>query len=478
MTKNNLLVIVSDEHQARAMGCAGHPFVKTPHLDALAATGTRFETAYTPCPICVPARAAFATGKYVHQIRHWDNAMPYTGSVPGWGHALQAKGVSVESIGKLHYRAEEDPAGFDVEHIPMMVHGGVGMVWAAIRNEEERVVPSTRMLGNYVGPGTSKYIEYDQNVTDRTVAWLAERAAFKDDRPWCLYVGLVAPHFPLVAPQEFYDLYPENEMPDVKLHPSTGYAPHPWVAKQNIGAGDSEAKFRDAAERLRAFSAYYGLTTWLDHNIGRIVEALQTAGLTEKTNVIYTSDHGDNLGARGQWGKSTFYEESVAIPMIMSGPDIGQGVCKTPVSLLDVSKTIVAQFDAELDGTDDLASLPEIAQAGSNAERAIFSEYHAVGAVTGGFMLRKGRWKLNYYVDFEPELFDMQSDPEELRDLGADPEYATIRKQMIAALREIVDPEAADIQAHADQAALVERLGGIKTAKQMGPKSATPPPSG
>ena len=85
----NMLVILSDEHQARAMGCAGHPFVQTPNLDRLAARGTRFTDAYTPCPICVPARASFATGRYAHQNRLWDNAMPYTGTPKGWGHALE-----------------------------------------------------------------------------------------------------------------------------------------------------------------------------------------------------------------------------------------------------------------------------------------------------------------------------------------------------------------------------------------------------
>ena len=134
----NLLVIMSDEHQARALGCAGHDFVKTPNLDRLASGGLRFASAYTPSPICVPARASFAVGRYVHQTRLWDNAMPYTGAIPGWGHALQAEGIAVESIGKLHYRAAEDPAGFDVEHIPMMVANGVGMVWASIRKEDER----------------------------------------------------------------------------------------------------------------------------------------------------------------------------------------------------------------------------------------------------------------------------------------------------------------------------------------------------
>jgi choline-sulfatase len=164
----NLLLIVSDEHQARSMGCAGHPFVQTPHLDALAARGTRFANAYTPSPICVPARASFATGLYPHQTRLWDNAMPYSGQIPGWGHVLQGGDVSVESVGKLHYRAEEDPAGFDVEHIPMMVAGGVGMVWASIRKENERIEMPSRMLGEYIGPGDSKYTEYDAAVVDRT----------------------------------------------------------------------------------------------------------------------------------------------------------------------------------------------------------------------------------------------------------------------------------------------------------------------
>ena len=151
MVQSNFLIIMSDEHQARAMGCAGHPFVQTPNLDALAARGMRFTDAYTPSPICVPARAAFAAGVAVHKTRLWDNAMPYTGTPKGWGHALQNAGVPVESIGKLHYRSAEDPAGFDVEHIPMQVVDGVGMVWASIRREEERVEPSTRMLGEYIG---------------------------------------------------------------------------------------------------------------------------------------------------------------------------------------------------------------------------------------------------------------------------------------------------------------------------------------
>ena len=161
MDPQNLLILMSDQHNPKMLGCAGHEIVKTPNLDALAARGSRFSAAYSNCPICVPARAAFATGRYVHDIRLWDNAMPYVGDPKGWGHALQDAGVPVESIGKLHYRDADDPTGFDRIHVPMMVAGGVGMVWASIRHEDQRVPPPAerRMLGDHIGPGESKYIE-------------------------------------------------------------------------------------------------------------------------------------------------------------------------------------------------------------------------------------------------------------------------------------------------------------------------------
>lgn len=476
MSQSNLLIIMSDEHQARAMGCAGHSFVQTPHLDALAARGVRFTDAYTPSPICVPARAAFASGRAVHENRLWDNAMPYTGDPKGWGHRLQDAQIPVESIGKLHYRSDEDPAGFDTEHIPMQVVNGVGMVWASIRKEDERVGPpgGGRMLGDYIGPGHSKYTEYDVAVVDRTRQWFTDRVACADDRPWCLYVGLVAPHFPLIVPQEFYDLYPLESLPEVKLHPDNGHPRHPWVEKQNTMM-DSEARFENREERLKAMAAYYGLCSSLDHNVGQILSALEDAGFGDDTTVIYTSDHGDNVGARGLWGKSNLYQESVAVPMIMAGPNTPNGTCNTPVSLLDVSATVPDHFGLPFEG--DGASLYEIARRADTPDRPILSQYHAAGAVSGAFMLRKGQWKLNYYVGFAPELFDMLNDPEELTDLAGSAAHATTLAEMEAALRDILDPEAVSAQAFSDQAALIERLGGRDAALKLGAPGATPPPA-
>ena len=473
MPPPNLIVIMSDEHQARALGCAGHALVQTPNLDTLAARGTRCTQAYTPSPICVPARASFATGRYPHQTRLWDNAMPYDGSIPSWGHALQSQGVKVESIGKLHYRSEHDPAGFDVEHLPMMVAGNVGMVWASIRKEDERIVGPKRMLGDYIGPGSSAYTDYDQAVVERSRAWLAEHA--HDSQPWCLYIGLVAPHFPLVVPQPYFDLYPEHSLPAVKLHPAQGHVRHPWIEKQNAFM-DSEALFTDASERSRAMSAYYGLCTWLDHNVGQILAALEDHGLSDRTTVVYTSDHGDNLGTRGLWGKSNMYEESVAVPMIIAGPDIPSGVCSTPVSLLDLSLTIVRHFGADLDAAVDIRDLRSLIASAPEPERVVFSEYHAAGAVSGAFMLRKGRWKLIHYVGFADELFDLDNDPEELHNLAPQPELASVRQDLHAELRRICDPELTNAQAFADQAALIKRHGGRAAALKLGAPGATPPP--
>lgn len=470
---NNLLVIMSDEHQARALSCADHPLVKTPNMDKLAERGIRFTNAYTPSPICVPARAAFASGRYVHDIRLWDNAMPYTGKPRGWGHALQDKGIRVESIGKLHYRAAEDPAGFDVEHIPMQVVNGVGMVWGSIRREDERVRKEGRMLGPYIGPGESNYTRYDQAVVSRTIDWLKD-AAMRDDS-WCLYVGLVAPHFPLIVPQEYLDMYPLDDLPPFKMHTMNGFENHPWVQKQNHALLGDDG-FANHDERRLAAACYFALCTFLDDNIGKLVAALEANGQFDETTIIYTSDHGDNVGARGLWGKSNMYEESVAVPMIVAGPDIKPGVCDTPVSLLDVSQTIIDHFGATLEGERPGKCLYDIAARDAEPERVIFSEYHAVGAVSGAYMLRKGRWKLIHYHGFAPELFDLEADPEETTNRSLDPTCAETLADLYAALNAICDPSEMNDLAFADQDAMIAGYGGIKVATNMGAPAATPPP--
>jgi choline-sulfatase len=235
----------------------------------------------------------------------------------------------------------------------------------------------------------------------------------------------------------------------------------------------------DNAMVRRAISAYFGLTTFMDDNVGKILAALEASGQLQNTRVIYSSDHGDNLGTRGMWGKSTMYEESAGIPLIMAGPDIPQGkVCDTPVTLVDAFQTIVDSVGARRDARDAAlpgTSLIDIAQ-GNAPARTILSEYHAAGAVCGSYMIRHGQYKFIYYVGLPPMLFDLAADPNEKKDLGQDPAYAAVRSECEAALRKVVDPEKADREAKADQAAKIASIGGKEAILKRGTFRYSPPP--
>ena len=228
-----------------------------------------------------------------------------------------------------------------------------------------------------------------------------------------------------------------------------------------------------------ARQAYYGLCTFLDHNIGLILDTLESSGLADSSRVIYTSDHGDNMGNRGLWGKSVMYEDSVAIPMITKGPLIPTGqVVKTPVSLVDLHSTIT-EFAGESRHIDDY-DLPgeslTLINDSMYPERVVFSEYHDWSSVTGMFMLRKADWKLVYYVGYPSQLFNLENDPEENNDLGIDPQFRHILVEMEEALRRILDMEAINKMAFADQAEKIKAHGGREAILKLEDLAYTQPP--
>ena len=478
MKPQNLLFILSDEHNKKITGAYGHTMIRTPHLDRLAARGTRFTSAYTNCPICVPARASLATGRYVHEVRCWDNAIAYDGTPPSWGHRLMDQGHRAVSIGKLHY-TRNAPAtnGFDEEILPLHIVDGLGDLLGLIRDELP-VRTGSRKLGPEAARGESEYTAYDRAITDAAVRWLKQDAARHRDKPWVLTVGYVAPHFPLVAPPEFFDLYPESAVPWPSQYAQDERPRHPFLDAMR-GCMQYDAGFSDAAMVRRAITAYFGLVSFLDHNIGRVLAALDEAGLTGDTRIVYSSDHGDNLGARGMWGKSTMFEESAGIPLIVAGEGVPAGrVSDVPVTLADAFPTIL-QCVGAIAHADDAGlpgqSLLDIAN-GRARERVILSEYHAAAAIAATYMIRHGNYKYVHYVGMPPMLFDLASDPEELRDLGRDAAYAAVLKDCEAALRTVVNPEAADRMARADQAAKIASVGGREAIFKRGSFRYSPPP--
>lgn len=478
MKPKNLVVILSDEHSRKVLGCYGNAHVKTPFLDRLAARGTLFTQAYTNSPICVPARASFATGRHVHQIGCWDNAHAYDGQPPSWGHHLMQHGHRVISIGKLHYtRSEPQRNGFSEELLPLHILDGKGDLLGLIRDELPRRRGALE-LGPEAGPGESDYTRYDRQITAEALNWLNTEGRRAADKPWVLYVGFVAPHFPLIAPEEFYGLYDEAKVPMPKLHAKHERPQHPFLREMRHCMPHDEG-FIDEAMVRRAITAYFGLVSFLDDNIGQILGGLEKSGLSTSTRILYSSDHGDNLGARGMWGKSTQYEESAGIPLLLAGEDVPAGhVCNTPVSLVDVFPTILESAgvaapvsDAKLPGD----SLFAIAR-GMHPDRYAFSEYHATGSICGSYMLRQGRYKYVYYNNCPPELFDLGDDPEETRDLGEDPGFAHVLQEMDAKLRSIVDPDETNRKAHADQKAKIEAMGGKAALLRKGMFRFSPPP--
>ncbi|WP_406238871.1 sulfatase-like hydrolase/transferase [Nocardia sp. NBC_01009] len=474
-TPPNVLVIMSDQHNPKILGADGNPLVQTPNMDALAARGTRFDNAYCASPICVPSRASVATGLYPHQTGYWDNAIAYDGLVESWGHELQRAGRRVESIGKLHYRNAEDPTGFDHQHLPMHLKDGIGQVWGSVRDPLPRRDNAPLMV-SMSGGADSDYTRYDAAVTDRTCAWLEDQANHAE--PWVLYSGLLAPHFPYFAPPQFFDLYDPAEMPTPTMRPEHGHPRHPWVETfAGVLPGLDNANTEE--ERRRAAAAYFGLVSYLDHNVGRILAALTASGQAENTMVVYTSDHGDMVGSRGLWGKSLMYSESAGVPLIMAGPGVARGaVCRTPASLIDLYPTILDAAAVTPTGTPRPGrSLLELAAADTDHERVVFSEYHAMGATSAAYLIRKGDFVLHHYLGYAPELYDVAADPDQAHDLAGRPDYAGVSADLERELERILDPATVDKRAKADQAALVDRFGGPAAAAAVGTPGETPPPA-
>jgi choline-sulfatase len=242
---------------------------------------------------------------------------------------------------------------------------------------------------------------------------------------------------------------------------------------------DYDAHFASAVDVKRAIAGYAGLVSTMDENVGHVLRALRDAGLEQDTRVIYTSDHGDNVGARGLWGKSTLYEESAGVPLIVAGPDVPVGrVIATPVSHIDCAPTILRAAGLPPSvGSRTLpgASLFDMAN-GATSERPVISEYHATGSTAGAYMLRFGNWKYCHYVGAPSQLFDLAADSEELTDIARDPRFAATLAEGERRLRAVLDPEATDARAKRRQAELLAQFGGRDKALAHGDLGFTPAP--
>lgn len=478
MRNSNTIILVSDEHHRDILGCYGDPLAITPNLDRLAEKGVRFAQAFTNSPICVPARAALATGRYPHQTGYWDSVTPFDGQSRSSAGYLRACGHETVSAGKLHYRSTQDDNGFSREMIPMHIKNGVGFLSCLLRDPPV-ALSGTGDFFEGMGAGESSYIRFDNQTTDTACAWLEEAAQATHAKPWVMQVGLMAPHYPLIVPDAFYRLYDGVTFPSPRQYTMQERPDHPAIEAYRQ-ASQYDQDFDDETLQ-KAMRAYYGLCSYLDSKVGQILDTLENTGLIETTRLIYTSDHGENLGHRGLWGKSVMYDDSVAIPMIMSGPDLPEHVVvDTPVSLVDIYPTVIewagetlTAEDADLPGETLTARLADPA-----ADRAIFCENHDWGSNTGMFMLRTLNWKIVRYGrdDYPDQLFDMTHDPHERHDLAADPDHANTLEDMRARLSAVLDYRAVNAEVLEAQQAKIAAHGGRDAILAMPDEGYTPAP--
>jgi choline-sulfatase len=436
----NLLIIMADQLTAKAVGCYGHPVVKTPHIDALGETGVIFENAYCNSPLCTPGRYAFMTGQLISRFGGWDNASYLSSMVPTFAHYLRLMGYHTQLSGKMHFVGADQLHGFEDRHTTDIYPADFGWVPDWTRPDERIDLWYHNMSSVFqAGPAaTTNQLSYDDEV-----GWAAERAIYhhvasRDDRPLALVASFIHPHDPYAARPEFWNLYDDAEidMPRVPRPDAADNDPHSLRLEKVIDI-DRVPVTDDDVRRARR--AYYANVSYVDHWVGRLMNALEQTGLRDETTVILTADHGDMLGERGLWYKMSFREWSSRIPMIVNDPTLFRPHrVAAPVSQVDITPTLMdmAALDGVRDPVDpidplDGHSLLHLCEGGDGADRRVVGEYTAEGTVEPMLMLREGTLKFITCPGDPDQLFDLAADPDERINLADNPDHA----ETVAAFR-------------------------------------------
>jgi choline-sulfatase len=463
----NILFIIADQLIPFLTGAYGHPVVKTPHLDRLVAEGVRFDAAYSPCPVCAPARASMMTGRYISRIGAYDNAASFSCEEPTFAHYLTLAGYDAVLAGKMHFIGPDQLHGFSRRFNTNLYPADFG--WVPIRGAESqsvrRDIPYTGPRGhalNYVGEGVkvgqwSQFLSYDEETHLRALEYLHAQGLERREtperdepfQPFFLCVSYHHPHEPFWPPKDLWDLYAgeEIEVPELPHNLEETYSTlDRWL---NVYHSVASAKnLRDPESLRRVRRAYYALVTYVDIKVGELLASLDENGFQEDTVVVFASDHGDMLCEKGMVQKRTFYEWSSRVPLVIRFPDGWQrGIVRPePVNLIDLLPTFL-----DIAGVKEEERLPVDGRSliglldGSDTEGwEAFSEYHSQGAHAPCFMIRRGRYKYVYIHGHDRQLFDLEADPGEWDNLAGRLEYREIEERLQARILEQFDPDDID----------------------------------
>lgn len=464
MGQPNILVLCSDEHHPLMTGYRGHPYVRTPNLDKLAAQGTHFTRAYCNSPVCTPSRMSFITGKYVSQIGSWFIGCPLDPAETTWARRLHQAGIPSTMLGKMDFCGEYQDGGFTDYRIieprgafePYPRTAPIdSRLPGYIRKDKRMHLLRAGVREDIVTDGRHGhqprfgFYDHDRVVTEWAVDYLRRKGQEKSGQPWALYVGLLFPHWPFTVPETYFNMYYPDRValphdarfPNERLHPALRRF------QQSLDLGTV------TEETLRkVIAAYCGMITAMDERIGTILDELEKQGFADNTYVVYMSDHGESLGEHGLFYKQCSYEGSVGVPLVVKGPGLPENRrIDHPVTLVDLYPTVMDMAGLETEADRPGRSwLPLLHGSGVDRPDYAFSEYHGNFFQQDWYMLVRGDYKYTYYVKEKPTLYNLRDDPQEKRDLAGLPEYAPMLKQFEVLLGTIVDPLEVSVRAKRD----------------------------
>ena len=491
----NILLITSDQQRADCFGFE-NPHIRTPHLDRLAAGGTRFSACITPNLVCQPSRASILTGQLPLTHGVWDNGVdldPRVGE-KGFAGTLAHKGYETAFFGKAHFatKATFQPTGtpecarsgaryganwhgpyMGFEHVNLAVLGhannplpmerppvGHYERWLLARGDADAVL---RLCSDSAGPGTEGAAQTWHSalppawhsstwLADRTMQWLATRDT---SRPFCAWVSFPDPHQPFDCPLPWSLLHDPRDMP-LPAQRNADLGQRPWWYKaslegtpqladpglRNLRVKTSRIAHQSDRQLAHMTANYYGMISLIDHNVGRMLAALDEHGLRDDTLVIFTTDHGEMLGNHGLYLKGPWpLEDLLRVGLIVSGPGVPAGrVFDDPVSTLDLAPTFYDFADAAPSLEMQGVSLKPLLEGKPLGREAVHSEWHVHPSRCGvGLQLRTVRTR-THKCTFElgsgaGELYDLVNDPEETVNRFEDPGYAKVRKELDEIMR-------------------------------------------
>jgi choline-sulfatase len=438
----NILWIMTDEHNHNVMGAYGNKLVHTPHMDSLAEHGVTFETHYCNSALCVPSRLSLTAGKYVSRVSAWGlTNMIQDDNIPSLARQVNEAGYTSFLCGKQHYDYTKRYGFTEI--------GGNMNNWY-MTGKGKRTAPDfltqthlSPRFGNFHPGDNSGIMKHDRRVTAGAVEFLSKRDA-KEEKPFFLYTGFLAPHFPLVVPEDYWDRYKGKvAMPVIPSGYLDRLVLNYKVMRAAFGVQDVP---EDVVRRGREL--YYGLTNWVDDQIGQVLAAVRTnPEIAENTVIIYSSDHGENMGERGFWWKNCMFESATHVPLVISWPKRWEGGQRRigASSHLDLVKTVVEIAGGRTpDDWNGDSMVPWMDSPKRKWKDFAAVEYYGLNTASGYVMAREGDWKYVYHTVIDKdhpdqrELYNLKDDPNEFVNLAARKAHsdriATMHKRLVKEL--------------------------------------------